>query len=500
MEFQYIIVQAGGKGTRMEYLTRNKPKALVPINNLPMLFHLFRRYPDKKFVIIGDYKYDVLKRYLKTFATVDYTLVNAFPHTGTCAGVTGALEYIPHDQAFLLIWSDLLLPDQFVAPEEPGNYIGIAKDFPCRWKYENGVFQETRSDTQGVAGLFFFENKACLDGVPEDGEFVRWLSMQDNSYRELPIFQMKEYGLLSVYDTLEVKKCRPFNSVTIDGEVLTKRPLDQQGVELADKEIAWYRYVQTLGFKAIPQIFSFEPLSMEVIHGKNLYELTNLSAVEKTQCLQKVIAAIKNLHSLSRQEADENSYYEAYFFKTVSRLDKIKDLVPFADDEIICINGQPCKNIFYHFDRLQTLLTQYFPQSFRLIHGDCTFSNLLLKENGEPVFIDPRGYFGHTKLYGDPAYDWAKLYYSLVGNYDQFNLNRFDLSIREKDVQLTIESNGWEFLEDQFFSLLHAEVSRPQMQLFHGIIWLSLTTYAWENYDSICGAFYNGLYQLRGIL
>ena len=239
---------------------------------------------------------------------------------------------------------------------------------------------------------------------------------------------------------------------------------------------------------------------MEVIHGKNLYELTDLSASEKAQCLQKIIAAIKNLHSLSQQEADENSYYEAYFSKTVSRLDKIRDLVPFAGDEIIHINGQACKNIFYHFDRLKTLLAQYLPQSFRLIHGDCTFSNLLLKENGEPVFIDPRGYFGHTKLYGDPAYDWAKLYYSLVGNYDQFNLKRFDLNIRENDVQLSMESNGWEFLEDQFFSLLQTEVSRPQMQLFHGIIWLSLTTYAWEDYDSICGAFYNGLFQLRGIL
>lgn len=45
---EYIIVQAGGKGTRMEHLTANKPKALVPVNNLPMLFHLFRKYPDKK--------------------------------------------------------------------------------------------------------------------------------------------------------------------------------------------------------------------------------------------------------------------------------------------------------------------------------------------------------------------------------------------------------------------------------------------------------------------
>ena len=65
MNTDYIIVQAGGKGTRMEHLTVNKPKALVPINNLPMLFHMFRKYPDKRFIIIGDYKYEVLKKYLK---------------------------------------------------------------------------------------------------------------------------------------------------------------------------------------------------------------------------------------------------------------------------------------------------------------------------------------------------------------------------------------------------------------------------------------------------
>lgn len=59
---KYIIVQAGGRGSRMELLTRNKPKALVPVNNLPMIFHLFKKFPDRKFIIIGDYKFDVLER------------------------------------------------------------------------------------------------------------------------------------------------------------------------------------------------------------------------------------------------------------------------------------------------------------------------------------------------------------------------------------------------------------------------------------------------------
>ena len=67
MNLKYIVVQAGGKGSRMERLTRNKPKALVPVNNLPMIFHLFKKFPDKKFLIIGDYKFDVLKRYLHSF-------------------------------------------------------------------------------------------------------------------------------------------------------------------------------------------------------------------------------------------------------------------------------------------------------------------------------------------------------------------------------------------------------------------------------------------------
>ena len=91
----YIIVQAGGKGTRMKNLTRNKPKALVPVNNLPMIFHLFKKYPNSKFIIIGDYKYDVLEKYLKTFAKVDYEMVCATGQIGTCAGLKKAISYIP---------------------------------------------------------------------------------------------------------------------------------------------------------------------------------------------------------------------------------------------------------------------------------------------------------------------------------------------------------------------------------------------------------------------
>ncbi len=143
----YIIVQAGGKGTRLKYLTQNKPKALVPVDNLPMLFHLFRKYPEKRFVIISDYKKEVMRKYLEAFADVKYCIVEA-DGTGTCGGVKQAVNLIPEKKSFMLVWSDLILPKDLIIPKEYADsdavpekdYVGISQTFPCRWKYENGQF------------------------------------------------------------------------------------------------------------------------------------------------------------------------------------------------------------------------------------------------------------------------------------------------------------------------------------------------------------------------
>ena len=65
---------------------------------------------------------------------------------------------------------------------------------------------------------------------------------------------------------------------------------------------------------------------------------------------------------------------------------------------------------------------------------------------------------------------------------------------------MKVDSNQWEELEGDFFRLLEGEVTRHQMKLYLAVVWLSLTTYAWEDYDSICGAFYNGLWYLEDVL
>ena len=500
MQVPYIIIQAGGKGTRMKRLTRNKPKALVPVKNLPMMFHLFRKYPDKKYIIIGDYKFDVLKRYLEAFADTDYRLVDAGGRQGTLGGLREALSYVPQGEAFMLIWSDLILPDSFEMPLEHANYIGISKDFPCRWRYENGQFSEDPSEEYGVAGQFIFADTSVLQQIPQEGEFVQWLKGSGIVFRELGLRQTKEYGLLSEYEKLEPETCRPFNRLYTQGNLIIKEAIDTQGQALAVRERRWYEKLAEKGFPNLPKIYGFDPLKMEKIEGRNIYQYTDLPFDEKAEILKQIVACLQQIHTMESIPADPDSYREAYIGKTFSRLEKVKDLVQFADDPDIIINGRRCRNVFFCRKQLEEKIMRYLPRRFVLLHGDCTFSNTMLNKDRVPVLIDPRGYFGNTELYGDPAYDWAKLYYSIVGNYDQFNLKRFDLDIREKEVLLQTASSHWEEMEQTFFSLLREEADPEQMRLLHAVIWLSLTTYAWEDYDSVCGAFYNGLYYLEEVL
>lgn len=498
----YIIVQAGGKGSRLEYLTKNKPKALVPIENLPMIFHLFNKFPEKKFVIIADYKKEVLREYLACFAKVKYQIVDACG-TGTCAGIAQAMTRIPDGEAFMLVWSDLILPRDFSLPDEYirngalNQYIGISKTFSCRWSYQEGSFEETPSMEHGVAGFFLFTDKSQLANVPQDGELVRWMQQKQMNFREISLAGTREFGLLSEYNKLSKEKCRPFNSISISGNVLTKTALGEQGEKLAQREVAWYEHVKEMNFKGIPRIYGTNPLKMELIQGENIYEC-DLEYSEKREILQKIIATLKTLHGYETASADSFSLKEAYYNKTISRIAGLQDLIPFARDKYIIVNGRKCRNIFYNKRELEERLDKLKCDRFCFIHGDCTFSNLMLRSDGTPVLIDPRGYFGHTELLGDERYDWAKLYYSVVGNYDKFNLKDFRLSINENSVELQIESNHWEDMEKDFFEMTGADPE--EIRLIHAVIWLSLTTYAWQDYDSVCGAFYNGLYYLEEVL
>ena len=502
-EISKIIIQAGGKGTRLEGLTLNKPKCLVPVNNLPIIFYAFKQFKNADFTIIADYKIDVLKQYLDIFASdYSYKIIKA-NEQGTISGIKEAIEDYREDEPFMVLWCDLILSSDFKIPGKKANYIGISKDFECRWSYKNDRFIQEPSSADGVAGLFIFENKKQLKNIKTSGAFVEWLDKQNISFKRLDLFATKEIGtLLSYSDNNDSKRrCRPFNSLEVKKDIIIKKPINDYGKKIANDEINWYKYVKALKYGHIPEIYNYNPLEMKLIQGKNIYEYDCLTKIQKQDIIKNIVEALEELHNLEKpRPACIRDIEDNYINKTFERLSKVKKLIPFTDREFIKINGKNYRNIFFVREEFTNLVRENYPSQFHLIHGDCTFSNIMFDTfNMKTVLIDPRGYFGKTKLYGDIDYDWAKLYYSINGKYDKFNQKKFNLCVKDDEIELNIQENNWSDMSEYFFKCI-PDINKNKIKLLQAIIWLSLTTYACEDYDSILGAFYNGLIKLDEVL
>ena len=487
-----VIIQAGGHGTRMGQLTANKPKALVPLRGKPLLFHTLDLFPDSDIVVIGDHRIDVLRGYCEAFGRHEHLRIMRADGSGTCAGIAEAAKRLDPDASVMLSWCDLIFSDS-PAPLFAGldrAAVGLSTSFPCRWSFRDGRPVHAPSSTEGIAGCFWFPQTSSLNLTPSSGEFCEYLaSWPDLDAVGVPLGDLcSEIGTLDAYERQTGKgfASRPFNRITpLSDGTLLKEPVDAQGESLAKLEQAWYRQASRAGLRCVPEILGYEPLRMEMIQGTEPYRLSSSRST-----LEMVIRGLHQLHgAFPTSPADTASLDHAYLGKTTERLQKVARLIPMADRPEIVINGKTCRNPLHHWDELSDAIRGQYPQAFCFIHGDPTFSNMLISGD-RVVFIDPRGYFGTTQLFGDPAYDWAKLLYSLLTNYDQFNLGRFRLSIASEAIDLDIQSSGWEHMAMDVFAA--SGLSEPHLMSILGIIWLSLTTYAWDDYDKVCGAFYKG--------
>ncbi len=268
-----IIIQAGGLGSRMKNLTNVKPKSLISAKYMPIIFHLFKKYPNDEFIIIGDYKFDVLDRYLATFAkNVNYILIKSHKK-GNAAGIKEAVSYIPDNEPFMIIWSDIILSESFYVNEiKLGCQVGIV-DFKCSWSLINGRLEKTEKTGCGVAGLYVFNNKSWFIDFPEDGSFTEWLRKKDIPLYPISLMGSIDVGTLEAYNKINstVNRTRPYNKIEfIDGKVV-KTGITDEAKKLIDREVLWYKKMNEYKFDFIPKIYDINPLTMEFIDGNNVF-------------------------------------------------------------------------------------------------------------------------------------------------------------------------------------------------------------------------------------
>ena len=499
-QFKTVVVQAGGRGSRMRHHTWNKPKCLISVEGRPILFHLFERFPNAKFVVISDYAYETLERYLRyNPPPVDVKLIRSVG-SGTCAGLRSALELIPPRAPFTLAWSDIII-DEIGDVELSGEIlIGTCPGILCRWSIsEDHCLVNEPSSERGVLGAFIIPERERLADVPQEGEFVRWLAESALAVRSFHIKGAREISEFKIVDTLNERQgfTRFFNRIEMRPDAVVKTATVPAFANLLDREIAWYENVAKLGFSNVPKILSTQPLTLERIDGLHPFEMANSERTTREKIIGAIMDALEDLHKRNACPSDPQDVLEVYRHKPIDRVMSAQVMIPTLEYDVITVNGRKCRNPFSkrYEGLLEDLTSRITVDEFTPIHGDPTFSNIMIDKNGVPWFLDPRGYFAKPGIFGDPNYDWAKLFYSAVGGYDGFNRRRLKLLVDDDLVEVLLEPNAWVDTGPVIKEQLGNEFWR--VQIIHATIWLSLTGWIRDDINSIIGAFHLGLWWLE---
>ncbi len=495
---KHIIVQAGGRGSRLRHHTWNKPKCLVSVRGKPLLYHLFDKFPDAHFHIIGDYAFDQLEKYLEVnppSVSFDLRKTN---EKGTCSGIAEALKKVPENAELIITWSDLIIDDFPTIASHDDPVVITTHAFTCRWTVsESGELVE-QPGPRGIPGIFYSSYAKNFPEPPASGEFVKWFSKNISKFHIVDCEELEELG---DFATIEIQNDRAgfsrfFNEVILEERTVKKRAIDLNYGHLIQKEQSWYKSVSDLGFRRIPKIISTEPYVMQRINGNHAYQMNDLSEREKRAVLADYLDSLTYLHDLGTQPSVEEDVRDTYIKKTIDRVQSVSKIIPNFDQKAFTINGLKCKNVFSNLDFFETLFQELNPKFFTPIHGDPTFSNTLVDKNLKVWYIDPRGYFAQPGIWGDPMYDFAKVYYSAIGGYDTFNRRKFKLHVDNETAEVLMEESPFTSVGKEIFTDYFSK-DIAKIEVLHGLIWLALSGYAKDDIDSVIGSFYLGLYYLE---
>jgi len=200
---------------------------------------------------------------------------------------------------------------------------------------------------------------------------------------------------------------RDFNSIDINLTTVSKKSED------LTPEIYYYNNIPCEVKDLFPLLVSHSDTgteyTIERIKGVTLSEMLVSNGTIDTKIFRTLLGSLKRLHSIKTH--DQIDITEIYSKKLKSRgINVDQDLLEY--EKTVC--------------------------NYCMVHGDPVFTNVLINNYGKLKFIDPRGHVG-TKftIYGDPMYDWAKVYQSLIG-YD-FVLNDKEHRVCKELIEIFFE-------------------------------------------------------------
>jgi hypothetical protein len=206
--------------------------------------------------------------------------------------------------------------------------------------------------------------------------------------------------------------------------------------------------------------------------------------------LKHVLLEWSQLHPFVKWTTDDirSAAYDMYITKTEKEFDnfyngwhdKFEALFD-TQTRVLIINRKQYNNFAIIWPRIKIYIENNmlnFTPS--IIHGDFCFSNILHSTDNDVVrFIDPRGSFGKTGIFGDARYDVAKLYHSVDGKYDAIINYQFIVNSHGNIHELMISPFS---AISKFEQIFFPTFNKKEIKILQGCIFIGMCA---RHYDSI---------------
>jgi thiamine kinase-like enzyme/UTP-glucose-1-phosphate uridylyltransferase len=467
-----VILACAGKGIRLYSESLELPKPLLFYKSKPIIAHLidiYRQISNDIIVVISNDRFGtILKSWLQDYYETPPWLrfvVQPQP-AGTNDAVGRALGIVIHKH-ILVSWGDIIPnSEDFLNSFSGQRSVFYTADIDCRFGIKNNTIVQEQS-RPGFLGIYYLTEKPNINPSKED--FIENFIGQEITTKQIDVISIGNLSEFIQNKPYKKTPTRYFNKLEFTESVVIKTPLTSAAEDLQSKEINWYNNSSKVLKSYLPK-YNIEnnKLILERINGKNLSEVKLTSEFWRI----KLPALLISLHQ-KKVSVDPASCIDTYILKPNQRFDKVKNTIKAWFGDKIIINGKD-----YTKWSFPNTPADLIPKNFTFIHGDLQFSNMRMDTNNNLKVIDPRGYFGHTLLYGDPAYDIAKLLYAIDG-YHRVNEGKFAVHNTKNGTILIHQSD---YISDDikwFFSWAQEtyKISKEKLDFLVFGIWLSLTSY-----------------------
>lgn len=496
-----VLILSAGLGSRLNLLTSNINKALLPIKNKAIISHIIEKFPKTyDFVIAVGYKSESLIDYCKiTYPDINFKFVNILPYEGINSGpgisALQCKEYL--QRPFYITTCDCLIDKEI--PNLDGNWIGV---WPTGYPE---IYSTVSLDKDNV--IDFMDKKEngydmAFIGLSAIWDYsVFWDELEKNITSGELISAFKNPAK---YPTLKGKKLKWFDTGNYDDYIEAKNYFNDNPLSLHkdNNEITYYvndkflKYnpnltVQKNRERRAKVLFSKIPPNFKSINNFITYDWVDGDTLYNINSYSLFVKFLDELKLLTESQipSSKEGLKKFYIDKTKNRMNLfIENFGNSYLTESKNINSVICPSLSELMNKIDfdSLTNNPF---YKFFHGDLQFDNVIYGNN-KFYYIDWRDSFADLTDGGDIYYDLSKLYggciipYNLMKNIDNIKLFEGEYSVSydysvpsslklfKKTYEEWLLTNGYDINKVKLItSLIYLNMSPLHEERFGKMLW-----------------------------